>query len=367
MNQKLKALLSLLLVVTFVVIVAGCKKEETTKPEEKIKVAFVLSGTGNDGSWNQAHYEGAMYLKEQLPFVEVSVSERVSQDAAEKVIRDYASQGYKVIFTCEYGYMDPTINVAKDFPDVIFENCSGYKTANNVATYFGRMYQVDYLAGLIAGTMTKTNYIGIIASFSIPQIVREANAFTIGVRQVNPDAEVHVIWMNSWYDPTRDAVAAQTLISNGADIIANLIGDAVTLQEAEKAGVYSIGYYYDQGKAAPKSVLTSRMFNWGVYYVKTVTDMHEGNWKTHRYWGGLADDVVKLAPYGEMVPKNVRDMVEQKKQEIIDGKYDPFMGPIYDQEGKLRVKAGEKLSDEELQSMQWFVQGVVGTIPEGGS
>jgi len=367
MFKKTKILLVSVLLVIMVTGFFGCQPKETEKPKEKIKIAFLLSGTGNDGSWNQAHYEGANYLKSQLSDIEVSISERVSQDAAEKVMRDYANQGYKVIFTCEYGFMDPTINVAKDFPNVIFENCSGYKTAENVATYFGRIEQVDYLAGLIAGKMTKSNYIGVIASFPIPQTIRETNAIAIGARQVNPKAEIHVIWMNSWYDPTRDAVAARTLISNGADIIVNLIGDVVTLQEAEKAGVYSIGYYYNQNNAAPNSVLTSRMFNWGVYYVKTIKEVQNGTWKTHSYWGGLDEGVVTLAPFGSMVPDDVKSLVEQKKQDIISGKYNLFSGPLYDQEGNLRVNVGEVISDEELLNMQWFVQGVIGTIPEGGS
>ena len=367
MSKKLKVLVILLLAVFVLSVFAGCAPEQTPQPEEKIKVAFVLSGTRNDGSWNQAHYEGILYLEQQLPYVEVTFSENVTQDAAEKVIRDYANQGYKVIFTCEYGFMDPTLNVAKDFPDVIFENCSGYKSADNMGNYFGRMYQADYLSGLVVGKMTKTNIIGIIASFSTPQIVREINAVTIGARQVNSKAEVRVVWLNSWYDPVNAALATNALIANGADIIVSLIGEPTPILEAAKAGKYSVGYYYDKSSFAPDYVLTSRVFHWGVFYVDCLKAVHDGTWKPDPYWGPLSTGVVDLTPLGKMVPDDVKTLVDQKKQEIIAGTYDPFMGPIYDQQGNLKVKEGEELPDSEKLSIQWFVQGVVGTIPQGGS
>lgn len=365
MKTGLKAVVFLLLAVLVISVFVGCKPKET-KEEEKIKAAFVMSGVHNDGSWNQAHYEGIVYLQEQLSYVDVAYSENVTQDAAEKVIRDYASQGYQIIFTCEYGYMDPTLNVAKDFPNVVFENCSGYKTAENMSNYFGRIYQADYLSGLVAGKMTKTNTIGCIAPFSIPQIVREIDAFTIGARQVNPKAEVRVVWLNSWYDPVNAALANNALISNGADIMFSLIGEPTPILESAKKGVYSIGYYYDKASYAPDYVLTSRVFHWGVFYVDCVKRVKEGNWTNVPYWEGLAAGVVDLAPMGKMVPEDLKAAVELKKQEIISGKYDPFMGPIYDQQGNLKVKEGEALSDSEKQSLQWFVQGVVGTIPQGG-
>lgn len=366
MSKKLKVLMILLLALFVSSVFAGCAPKQTTQPEEKIKVAFVLSGVRNDGSWNQAHYEGMVYLQEQLSYVEATVSENVTQDAAEKVIRDYANQGYKVIFTCEYGYMDPTLSVAKDFPNVIFENCSGYKSAANMGNYFGRIYQADYLSGLVVGKMTKSNNIGVVAPFSIPQIVRETNAFTIGVRQVNPKAEVHVVWTNSWFDPTSEALATNALLANGADVIESLIGDSVPHTEADKAGKYSVGYYYDKSSVAPNTVLTSRVFHWGVFYVQCLKAVHDGTWTPEPYWGSMSTGIVDLAPYGSMVPQDVRILVDNKKQEIIAGTYDPFDGPIYDQQGNLKVKQGEQLSDADKQSIQWFVQGVIGTIPVSG-
>ncbi len=363
MLKKFKSIFLILIILLTLTIVFGCAPKEK-KEEEKIKVAFVISGVRSDQSWNQAHYEGMVYLQNQLPYVEAALSENVSQDAAEKVIRDYASQGYKIIFTCEYGFMDLTQKVAKDFPNTVFLNCSGYKTDANMGNYFGRMYQVDYLSGLIAGKMTKTNIIGVVVSFPIPQMIREINAFTIGVRQANPNAKVHVIWTNSWYDPGKEALATNTLISNGADVIRCLVGGMAPIEEAKKAGKYVIGYYYDKYSLAPDNVLTSCAFNWGVYYVDVVKQVREGKWKPETYWGHLSTGIVTLGKYGNMVTEDVKKLVEEKKQLIISGKYDPFMGPIYDQDGNLRVKEGEELPDGEKKSLNWFVEGVVGTIPK---
>jgi len=368
MSKKLKVLIVLLLVVFVSSIFAGCAPKQTTQPEEKIKVAFVYVGPHNDGGWSQAHDDGRLYLEQQLPYVETTYEENVPEGApCEKVIRDYANQGYKVIFTTSFGFMDSTLNVAKDYPDVIFEHNSGYKTAPNMGTYFGRMYQPDYLSGLVAGKMTKSNYIGFVAPFSTSEVVREIDAFTIGVREVNPKAEVHVVWTNSWFNPVLEASAADTFLANGADIIASGVDDPAPLKEAEKAGKYSLGYDSDMASAAPTSVLTSRIWHWGIYYVQVLKAVHDGTWKPEEYWGQMSTGIVELAPYGPMVPQDVRTLVDQKKQEILNGVYDPFNGPIYDQQGNLKVKQGEQLPDADKLTIQWFVKGVVGTIPVSGS
>jgi basic membrane protein A len=358
--KNIKLLSILLMIAMLISIFAG-----VGLAEEKIKVAIIYVGPHNDGGWSQAHDDGRLYLEEKLPYVETSYSENVPEGApCEKVVRDYCNQGYKVIFTTSFGFMDPTLNVANDYPDVIFEHCSGYKTAKNMGNYFGRMYQPDYLSGLVAGMMTKSNYIGFVAPFSTPEVVREIDAFTIGVREVNSKAEVHVIWLNSWLDPVQEANAAQTFLANGADIIASGMDTPACLQVAEKAGKYGIGYDRDMASAAPKACLTSRIWHWGLYYVQTLKEVHEGTWKAGEYWGGMKTGIVELAPYGPMVPQKVRDYVEKRKQEIIDGSFKVFSGPIYDQEGKLKVKEGEEVSDGDKLSIQWFVEGVVGTIPK---
>jgi basic membrane protein A len=358
--KKLKVLVVILMLVMLVSIFVG-----VGQAEEKIKVAFIYVGPHNDGGWSQAHDEGRIYLEEKLPYVETAYSETVPEGApCEKVIRDYCNQGYKVIFTTSFGFMDPTFNAAKDYPDVIFEHCSGYKTLDNLGNYFGRMEQPDYLSGLVAGMMTKSNYIGFVAPFSIPEVVREIDSFTIGAREVNPKAEVHVIWLNSWLDPVQEANAAQTFIANGADIIASGMDTPASLQVAEKAGKYGIGYDKDMAAAAPKACLTSRIWHWGLYYTQVLEAVRAGTWKSGSYWGGMETGLVELAPYGPMVPQNVRDYVNKRKQEIIEGKFEWSSGPLKDQNGNLAVKEGEKISDAEQLSLQWFVEGVIGTIPK---
>jgi len=357
-NFKLLALL--LMIAMLISVFAG-----VGLAEEKIKVAFIYVGPHNDGGYSQAHDEGRIYLQEKLPYVETAYSEVVPEGApCEKVLRDYCNQGYKVIFTTSFGFMDPTLNVAKDYPDVIFLHCSGYKTNENMGSYFGRMYQPDYLAGLVAGMMTKSNYIGFVAPFPIPEVVREIDAFAIGMREVNPDAEVHVIWLNSWVDPVQEANASQTFLANGADIIASGMDTPASLIEAEKVGKYGIGYDKDMAPAVPKACLTSRIWHWGLYYVQVLEAVHNGTWKAGEYWGGMETGLVDLAPYGPMVPQDVRDYTDKRKQEIIEGKFECFTGPLYDQDGKLAVKEGEEIPDADKLSLQWFVEGVIGTIPK---
>ncbi len=331
--------------------------------EEKIKVAFVYVGPIGDAGWTWAHDQGRLYLEQELG-VETAYIESVPEGAdSERVIEDYAKQGYKVIFTTSFGYMDPTITVAKNYPETVFEHCSGYKTAENVATYFGRMYQPRYLSGIVAGKATQSNIIGYVAAFPIPEVVRGINAFTLGVRSVNPDAEVRVVWTNTWYDPVKERQAAEGLLDQGADVIAQHQDTTEPQKAAAERGVWGIGYDADMGKSVGDQVLTSPIWNWGVYYVQTVQDVMDGTWETHQYWGGMADGVVALAPLSPLVDEETKALVEQKQQEIISGRWDVFTGPIYDQEGNLRVAEGETLSDEDMLSMDWFVQGVVGTIP----
>ncbi len=373
--MKKYKILALFIAVLFVVtIFAGCAPKpaqnpsQPAKPAKKIKVAMVLVGPKNDGGWSQAHYEGLMYLKDHDPNVEVAYSESVQEGApCEKVVRDYCNQGYKVIFTTSFGFMDPTLNAAKDYPDVVFEHCSGYKTAKNMGNYFGRMYQPDYLAGLVAGKMTKSNYIGFVAPFSTPEVVREIDAFTLGAREVNPKVEVHVVWLNTWFDPTKEGNAAKTFIANGADVVASGMDSPAPLEEAQKAGVYAIGYDRDMASFAPKAVLTSRIWHWGVYYTKVLKEVEDGTWKPTAYWGGMNEGIVDLAPLGPMVPDNVKELVKKREDAIKAGTFKVFTGPIYDQDGNLKVKEGEELPDGDKLQLQWFVKGVVGTIPKGGS
>lgn len=376
--KVLRVLLVAVLAITLVVGTSGCKS--TTPDEtsvEPMKIAWIYPGPHNDGGYSQAHDNGRLYVQENVSDVETAYSELVSDDMAEKVCRDYASQGYKLIFATSFGMMKGMMAAAKDFPDVTFMHASGYPLPTdlpNMGIYFGRLEQPDYLAGLVAGKMTKTNYIGFVLPFSIPECIREVNSFTTGVREVNSKAEVHVIYTNSWVDPVKEKAAAEAHLAAGADIIASGCDTPASLEAAYKAGKYGVGYDMDAAAAAvatdpafAKSVLTSRVWNWGPYYKQVVEEVKAGTWKQGDYWGGMTDGIVDLAPMSEVVPQAVKDLVEARKQEILQGTFDPFMGPQYDQAGTLRIPAGQTLNDQEQRDLQWFVKGVVGDIPKGGS
>jgi len=362
--------IALLLVVLLTVSVIGCGKKEqnqaATPQDEKMKVGFIYIGPVEDAGWTYAHDQGRQYLAKEMPDVETIYKESVPENAAdaERELTALAEQGCKVIFATSFGYMDSVINVAKKYPDVIFMHCSGYKTAENVGTYFGRIYQARYLAGVAAGLMTKSNIIGYDAAFPIPEVIRGINAFTLGVRSVNPDAKVKVVWTNTWYDPVIEKQAAESLLAAGADIITQHSDTPSPQQAAQAAGKYGIGYNSDMSKTAPKAVITSPVWNWGPYYVKVIQAVKNGTWKSEQYWGSMSDGIVDLAPFAAFVPEDVKKAVDAKKQAIIKGEFDPFDGPIKDQQGNVRVEAGKTLSDEEKLSIDWFVEGVEGTIPK---
>ncbi|GAB4268848.1 BMP family ABC transporter substrate-binding protein [Thermincola ferriacetica] len=367
--KKILALITLLLFAVVTVTGCGSGKAEKAATEkaatEPTKVGFIYIGPVGDAGWTYAHDQGRKYLEEKVPNIKTIYMESVPENAdAERALENLVQQGCKIIFATSYGYMDAVQKVAAKYPDVVFLHCSGYKTAKNVGTYFGRIYQARYLSGIAAGKTTKTNTIGYVAAFPIPEVVRGINAFTLGVRSVNPNAKVKVVWTNTWYDPAKEKEAAKSLLEQGADVIAQHQDTPGPMQAAEEAGKFGISYNSDMRKFAPKAVLTGPVWNWGPYYVKTVKAVLAGTWKSEQYWGPMSDGIVKLAPYGDMVPEEVKVAVEVKKQELLDGKFDVFTGPIKDNTGKERVAAGQKMSDKDLLSFNWFVEGVEGTIPK---
>jgi basic membrane protein A len=272
-----------------------------------------------------------------------------------------ARKGYDLIFATSFGYMDPMLKVAKEFPKTTFMHCSGFKTADNMGNYFGRMYEARYLSGIVAGGMTKSGTIGYVAAFPIPEVIRGINAFTLGVQSVNPAATVRVVWTKTWYDPATEKEAAKSLLDVGADVIAQHQDSPGPQEAAEEKGVYSIGYNTDMSGFAPKAHLTAPVWNWGPYYVKVVESVKNGTWKSGSAWPGLADGIVDLAPFGPMVPKELQDKVLIAKTDIISGKMKVFTGPIKDQKGVEKVAAGVTAPDGDLLGMTWFVAGVVGT------
>jgi len=332
--------------------------------EEKLKVAFVYVGPVGDLGWSYAHDQGRLAL-EELPYVETTYSEIVAEGPdAERVVRDYAQKGYDLIFATSFGYMDSVIAVAEEYPDTLFEHATGYKTADNVSIYDGRGYEGWYLAGITAGHMTESNILGYVAPYPIPEVVRNMNAFALGARSVNPDAEVHPIWIYSWFNPPAEREAAQALLDIGVDVIARESDSPEPDKLAEEAGVYAVGYNAIAPDVAPNAVLTAPIWDWGVYYKQTAEAAYNGEWETHAYWGHMSDGILDLAPFGDMVPQDVQDEVNAAKEQILSGELHPFTGPINDNAGELRVEDGQVMTDEELLAFDWLVEGVVGEIPE---
>jgi len=330
---------------------------------EKVKAAFVYVAPIGDLGWTWAHDQGRLMVEKELG-IETAYIENVPEGPdAERVIRDFAQKGYDIIFATSFGFMDPMLAVAGEFPNVYFEHCSGYKTADNMATYFGRMYQPRFLSGLVAGKATKANKIGYVAAYPIPEVIRGINAFTLGVRTVNPDATVHVVWTQTWFDPVKEKEAAVALLDEGCDVIAQHQDTTEPQKAAQERGAVSIGYDSDMAQFVGDTVLTSPVWNWGPYYVQRVKAVMDGTWKTHQYWGSMRDGIVDLAPLSPRVPDDVKALVEEYKQKILSGEWDVFTGPIKGQGGVLSIPEGVTMSDEEMLSMDWFVDGVVGEAP----
>ncbi len=318
------------------------------------------------GLVNYAHDQGRLYLEKMLPNVQTAVTENVPEGGeSERVINQYARRGYNLIFATSFGYMDPTIQVAKKFPDTVFMHCSGFKTAPNVGTYFGRMYQAKYLAGLIAGHMAKTNILGYVAPHPIPEVIRHVNAYALGVREIRPNAKIHVVFTNSWYDPAKEREAAESLLDIGSDIMSHGQDSPATIQAAAKRGKFVFGYDSDMTKFSPKYHLTAPMWNWGILYVAIAKAVRAGTWKNDQIWPGMESGVATLAPFNKAIPKKVVDLIKKKRNAIETGKLKVFRGPVKDQGGKVMIPAGRSAADPEMLSMSYFIEGVVGTLPKG--
>lgn len=336
---------------------------ETVMAKEMPRVAFVYIGPPGDGGWTFEHDKGRLYLEKELG-VKADTVENVPESAdAERVITELA-QNHDVIFTTSFGYMDYTLNVAKKFPDVVFIHCAGYKVNDNMGTYFGKNFEASYLSGIAAGKMTKKNLIGYIGAFPIPEVIYNINAFTLGIQSVNPDAKVSVVWSNTWFDPTVERQAAMSLLDQGADVLLAYQDSPAAIQAAAERGAMAGGNDSDMSRFAPEAYLTNPTWNWGPYYVKVVKAIQDGTWKSEQYLGSMADEMVGLAPLGESIPDEVKALVEAKKQEILAGNFEVFKGPVLDQAGVLKVEEGKSLTIEEILAMNWFVEGIDGTIPQ---
>jgi len=343
-------------------VFAGTATGATAQSAEPAKVGFVYVGPIGDHGWTYRHDVGRQAIEEAFgdrvvtTFVE-SVNEGPD---AERVLRQMASTGHDLIFTTSFGFMNPTVKVAKRSPDVKFEHCTGYKRAPNVATYAARFYEGRTVIGKMAGRMTESGVIGYIGSFPIPEVVRGINAFTLALQSERPDATVKVVWINSWYDPAKEANAAKALIDQGADIIVQHTDSPAALQVAEQRGVYAFGQASDMRSFAPNAQLTAIVDNWNSYYVERTRRVLNGTWESTDTWGGLASGLVEMAPYGDAVAEDVRQLADETITAIKAGDLHPFTGPIRDQAGEIRIPAGEVADDKMLLGMDWYVPGVEG-------
>ena len=333
---------------------------------DKLKVGFVYVGPIGDHGWTYRHDIGRQAIEKALgDRVETSFVESVSEGAdAERVIRQLASTGHGLIFTTSFGFMNPTVKVAKRFPNVKFEHATGYKRAKNVSTYAARFYEGRTVSGLIAGKMTKSNVIGYVGSFPIPEVVRGINAFTLALHEVNPKAVVKVVWVNTWYDPGKESDAAKALIDQGADVIMQHTDSPAPTQIAQKRGVWSVGQASDMTRFGPKAHLTAIIDVWDDYYVARARAALDGTWKSEDTWTGLKAGMLEMAAYNPKIPADVVALARQAEADIKSGKRHPFQGPIYNQEGKLVVPKGKTVDDKALLSMDWYVKGVQGKLPK---
>jgi basic membrane protein A len=332
-----------------------------------IGVGFVYVAPLTEAGWVRQHEEGRKAVQAALgDKVKTTFVENVAEGAdAERVIRDLARQGARLIFTPSFGYMEPTLKVAKDFPDVKFESITGYKTAGNVAAANARYYEGRYLAGIAAGRMTKTHVAGYVAGFPIPEVLQGINAFTLGMRSVNPKAQVKVIWLNAWFDPPKERDAAMALFNQDVDVITFHTGSTAVMAAAQERGKLAVAYHSDMRKTAPDAQLVAVTHQWGDYYTRRARAVLDGTWKPHTVWGGVKEGMVRVGDFGTKVPEAVRKEVLARQKDIAQGRLRPFAAkvPVKDNEGREVIAAGTALSDEQILAMNWLAEGVQGKLP----
>lgn len=330
------------------------------RADEPLKVGYIYIGPPGDHGWSFAHDQARKAVDAHFgDKVKTSFVDSVAEGPdAERVIRELAAAGNKLIFTTSFGYMNQTVKMAKLLPSVKFEHATGYLRAPNVSTYNARFYEGRTVVGTIAGHMSKTGTIGYIASFPIPEVVMGINAIQLAGQKINPNFRTKVLFVSSWYDPAKEADAAKALIDQGCDMITQHTDSAAPLQACEARGVYAFGQASDMASFAPKAHLTAIMDNWAPYYIERVQKVLDNSWASSDIWGGFKENMVRMAPYNDAVPAPVRAAADGVQADIISGKLKPFFGPLTDQKGVVRVKAGETMDDAALSKMDWYVQGV---------
>ncbi|WP_420961787.1 BMP family ABC transporter substrate-binding protein [Brucella sp. IR073] len=333
--------------------------------EDKLKVGFIYIGPPGDFGWTYQHDQGRKALEAALgDKIETTYLENVPEGSdAERSIERLARSGAKLIFTTSFGYMDATIKVAKKFPDVKFEHATGYKTADNVAVYNSRFYEGRYVQGQIAAKMSKAGVAGYIASVPVPEVVQGINSFMLGAQSVNPNFKVKVIWVNSWFDPGKEADAAKALIDQGVDIITQHTDSTAAMQVAAERGIKAFGQASDMIKFGPQTQLTSIVDNWAPYYIERTKAVLDGTWKSQNIFHGMHDGFVVMAPYTNM-PDDVKKMAEETQAKITSGELKPFTGPIKKQDGSVWLKEGETADDATILGMNFYVAGIDDKLPQ---
>ncbi len=367
---------SLTLAVVVALGLVGCSKSEPAKPApapapapaakpEPLKIGFIYVGPVGDAGWTYAHDLGRKAVEAKFgDKVKTTYVEKVAEGPdAERVIRDLVAQGNKVIFATSFGFGDSMEKVAKDHPDVYFEHATGFKTAPNLRNYEGRFYEDAYLSGVLAGAMTKTNTIGFVGSFPIPEVLRNINAYTLGARSVNPKVKTKVVWIGAWFDPPKETEAAQSLINQGADVLLQNTDSTAVLQTAEKNGKFAFGWDSDMSAFAPKAHLASNALNWGPYYVKAVQDVMDKTWKVENTKWGVKEGLTEFVKVNEAVPPAAKAKVEEAKAFLVANPGAVFRGPIKDNTGKEVLAAGVTADDKWKGEVNFYVEGVDGKLP----
>jgi simple sugar transport system substrate-binding protein len=363
------------------VALVGCGKKEEAKPAaaaapaaaapaakaEPLKIAFAYVGPVGDAGWTFAHDLGRKEVEKEFgDKVKTSYVENVPEAAdAERVIRQMVSEGNKLIFGTTFGYMDPMMKVAADTKDVKFEHGTGFKTADNMRTYDSRTYEGAYLAGVVAGGMTKTNTLGVVGSIPIPEVIRNINSFTLGAQSVNPKIKTKVVWIGKWFDPPKEGEAAQSLINGGADVLFQNTDSTAVLQTAEKNKKMAFGWDSDMSSFAKEAHLGSAIINWGPYYKKAVKDALDGTWKTSQEWWGVKQGAIDLVAVSDKVPAEVKAKVDAARSGLKDGSFHPWKGPVVGQDGKEVVAKDQVPDDKFMLGINFYVKGVDGKVPSG--
>jgi basic membrane protein A len=332
-----------------------------------LKIGFVYVAPLADAGWAHQHDEGRKAVDAALGAqVKTTFVENVAEGPdAERVIRDLAQQGYKLIFTPSFGYMEPTLKVARDFPEVKFESITGYKTAPNVATANARYYEGRYLAGIAAGRTTRSHLAGYVAGFPIPEVLQGINAFTLGMRSVDPKARVVVVWLDEWFNPPKERDAAMALFDQGIDVIAFHTGSTAVMAAAQARGKMAVAYHSDMRKIAPDAQIVAVTHQWGGYYTQRARAVLDGTWKSGQVWGGVKEGMVRVGDFGPRVPEAVRQEVLARQQDIAAGRLQPFSavaGDVRDNRGRTVIHQGAQLNDEQILQMNWLVEGVQGNV-----